>query len=210
MGGYPCGGPDEPCEEGSRPYFRPNASASRGQISKIVSNAAGLDEEVAGQDYEDVPPSDDPSSFYPYIQRLSSIGSVGGYPCGTPDPNSGPCDEEDRPYFRPANLVTRGQAAKIVGNTFYPNCQPRPQGVDIAQFAYHPDEVTVKVGTTVSWTNFDLDYHTVTSPPEAPGPLNSPNIQQNETWSYTFDTPGEYQYYCSPHTYMRGKVIVVP
>ncbi|HYP19551.1 MAG TPA: S-layer homology domain-containing protein, partial [Chloroflexia bacterium] len=37
IGGYPCGGMGEPCGTGDRPYFRPNANATRGQISKIVS-----------------------------------------------------------------------------------------------------------------------------------------------------------------------------
>ena len=207
VSGYPCGGPGEPCEEGSKPYFRPNANATRGQLSKIVSNAAGLDDEVSGQTYNDVPPSNDPSSFYVYIERLSARRVIGGYPCGTPDPNSGPCDDQDRPYFRPGNLVTRGQAAKIVGNTFYPGCE---RAVEIYNFAYKPESVTVKVGTTVRWTNLDLDYHTVTSPPEDGGPLESPVIQQNETWAYTFTAPGEYRYYCVPHPYMQGKVVVLP
>jgi len=38
MSGYPCGGPGEPCDPQSRPYFRPGATVSRGQSSKIVSN----------------------------------------------------------------------------------------------------------------------------------------------------------------------------
>ncbi|MDQ3705909.1 MAG: S-layer homology domain-containing protein [Chloroflexota bacterium] len=120
MGGYPCGGPGEPCGEENRPYFRPSANATRGQLSKIVSNTAGYNEQPTGQTFADVPPSNNPSSFYPYIQRLSSRGVMGGYPCGGPDE---PCGEQNRPYFRPNNLVTRGQAAKIVANTFYPNCQ---------------------------------------------------------------------------------------
>ncbi|HEY0071135.1 MAG TPA: S-layer homology domain-containing protein [Chloroflexia bacterium] len=120
MGGYPCGDPGEPCQNGDRPYFRPAANASRGQLSKIVSNAAGFDEEPEGQTYTDVPPSNDESSYYPYIERLSSRGVMSGYPCGGPGEE---CDDQDRPYFRPNNPVTRGQAAKIVANTFYPNCQ---------------------------------------------------------------------------------------
>ncbi|HEX8597388.1 MAG TPA: PQQ-dependent sugar dehydrogenase [Chloroflexia bacterium] len=206
MSGYPCGGPGESCEAGGRPYFRPNANATRGQLSKIVSNAAEFDEEVTGQTYADVPVSSDPSSFYTYIERLSDRQVMGGYACGTADPNSGPCDDQDKPYFRPGNLVTRGQAAKIVGNTFYPNCD---RGAEIRNFAYTPEELTVEVGTTVRWTNFDLDYHTVTSS-EPSGPLDSPHIQRDETWAYTFNTPGEYEYYCEPHPYMRGKVIVTP
>jgi plastocyanin len=206
MGGYPCGGPGESCQTGNRPYFRPGNNATRGQLSKIVANAAEYDMEESGQTYADVPVSTDPSSFYIYIERLSARHVVGGYACGTADPNSGPCDEQNRPYFRPGNLVTRGQAAKIVGNTFYPGCE---RAVDIRNFSYKPGEVTVQVGTTVRWTNFDLDYHTVTSSNPG-GPLDSPQIDRDETWTYTFNTPGEYEYYCVPHPYMHGKVIVTP
>jgi hypothetical protein len=124
MSGYACGtAPGEPCGEGNMSYFRPNSPVIRGQLSKIVANSAQLTDAVSGQTYTDVPESNDPSSFYVYIERLTQRGVMGGYACGTSDPNSGPCDKQNRPYFRPANLVTRGQAAKIVANTFFPNCQ---------------------------------------------------------------------------------------
>jgi hypothetical protein len=129
MGGYPCGGvnpqtgEDEECDDQDRPYFRVNNYATRGQLAKIVANAAGLSGSPSGQTYSDVPASTSPSSFYPYIEELSSMGVMGGYACGTTDPRSGPCDGSNRPYFRPSNNVTRGQAAKIVANTFFPNCQ---------------------------------------------------------------------------------------
>ncbi|HEX8598007.1 MAG TPA: S-layer homology domain-containing protein [Chloroflexia bacterium] len=120
MGGYPCGGPGEPCDGQNRPYFRPSANATRGQLSKIVSNAAGFNDAPQGQTYTDVPPSQNESSYYQYIERLSSRGVMSGYPCGGPGE---PCDDDNRAYFRPNSLVTRAQAAKIVSNTFFPNCQ---------------------------------------------------------------------------------------
>jgi hypothetical protein len=119
MGGYPCGGPGEQCDDQNRPYFRPAANATRGQLSKIVSNAAGFNDTPEGQTYTDVPPSEEVSSYYKYIERLTSRGVMGGYPCGSPGEQ---CDDQNRPYFRPNNFVTRGQSAKIVSNTFFPNC----------------------------------------------------------------------------------------
>lgn len=122
MSGYPCGRPSEPCAQppdAARPYFRPAANASRGQLSKIVSNAAGFTGDVIGQYYTDVP---DGSPFYLYVQRLTAAGAMSGYPCGGPDE---PCDAQSRTYFRPNADVTRGQASKIVSNTFFPNCQQR-------------------------------------------------------------------------------------
>ena len=79
MSGYPCGGPGEPCGPDNKPYFRPNSGATRGQLTKIVSNAAGYNDTPQGQTFEDVQPG---SSFYTYTQRLTSRGVMNGYPCG--------------------------------------------------------------------------------------------------------------------------------
>jgi hypothetical protein len=118
MGGYSCGGPGEPCvPPANRPYFRAGSPATRGQLSKIVSNAAGYSEPNTGQFYADVT-SDNP--FYPEIMRLTTRGAMSGYPCGGVGE---PCDGEQRPYFRWANPVTRGQASKIVVNSFFAECQ---------------------------------------------------------------------------------------
>jgi hypothetical protein len=119
MGGYPCGQREtETCiAPENRPYFRPNEDATRGQLSKIVANAAGYSEPVSGQFFADVT-GDNP--FYSEIMRLTNRNVMSGYPCGG---EGEPCDSENRPYFRWANPVTRGQASKIVANTFYPGCE---------------------------------------------------------------------------------------
>jgi hypothetical protein len=118
IGGYPCDTvPTEPCGAGNRPYFRPNANATRGQISKIVSQAAGYSEPHTGQMFEDVPLT---NTFYIWIERLASRGIMGGYECGDPGE---PCGTGNKPYFRPYNNATRGQTSKIVANTFFPGCQ---------------------------------------------------------------------------------------
>ncbi|HYO50073.1 MAG TPA: S-layer homology domain-containing protein [Chloroflexia bacterium] len=119
IGGYPCGGEGEPCGTANLPYFRPNSNATRGQISKIVSNAAGFSDPASGQLFEDVPAS---NSFYTWVQRLASRGFIGGYPCGGPGET---CGSGNLPYFRPNNNATRGQVSKIVANTFFPECQTR-------------------------------------------------------------------------------------
>jgi carboxypeptidase T len=118
MGGYPCGERgSEPCiQPDNRPYFRPTEDATRGQLSKIVSNAAGYNDPVSGVFYADV---DESNPFYVEVMRLTGRGVMSGYPCGG---EGEPCDPQNRPYFRWGNPVTRGQASKIVANTFYPNC----------------------------------------------------------------------------------------
>ncbi len=117
ISGYPCGSPGEPCVgPTNRPYFRVNASATRGQITKIVSNAAGFSEAVTGQTFQDVPPT---HTFYQWVQRLATRGIMGGYTCGGAGE---PCGPGSRPYFRPSSDATRAQVSKIVSNTFFPSC----------------------------------------------------------------------------------------
>ena len=112
MSGYECGAEGEPCDQDNTPYFRPNAHITRGQLSKIVSNAAGFIEDPGTRLYEDVPEN---NPFYPYVQRLSNHSVMSGYECGTIPEE--PCVSPDnRPYFRPFAEATRGQISKIVAN----------------------------------------------------------------------------------------------
>lgn len=118
IGGYPCGSAGEPCVvPGNRPYFRPNSNVTRGQLSKIVSGAAGWNETPSGQLFEDVPPG---SPFYVYIDRVAGHGVVGGYPCGGAGEMCVP--PAGRAYFRPNNNASRGQMGKIAAGAFFPNC----------------------------------------------------------------------------------------
>jgi plastocyanin len=116
IGGYPCGGPGEPCQAGSKPYFRPGDNASRGQIAKIVAGAANLTSTPTGQTFADVPTN---HTFYTFVEQLSANGAMGGYACGSPGEA---CDGQNRPYFRPNVKTTRGQIAKIVSMSFFPEC----------------------------------------------------------------------------------------
>jgi hypothetical protein len=115
ISGYQCGSPAEPCvAPHNLPYFRPSANASRGQIAKIVSGALRATEDPGPQIFEDVTPE---NAFYAGIQRLSRRNVMGGYACGQPGE---PCvPPENRPYFRPGIMATRGQMSKIISNTFF-------------------------------------------------------------------------------------------
>lgn len=116
IGGYPCGGGGEPCAAGNRPYFRPGASLTRGELAKIAVEAAGIEEIQAGQIFADVP---EQSTFYTWIQTLAISSIVGGYGCGG---EREPCYGLNEPYYRPTSGITRGQAAKVVSGTFFPGC----------------------------------------------------------------------------------------
>jgi plastocyanin len=73
---------------------------------------------------------------------------------------------------------------------------PGSVSVDMENYEFTPDAITITAGTTVIWTNKDLDGHTVTSDE---GSIDSGNLDTDETFSYTFDQPGTYPFYCTYH-----------
>ena len=77
--------------------------------------------------------------------------------------------------------------------------------VTIFNYSFAPGTLTVKVGTTVTWTNKDGFAHTVTADDNS---FNSGNVAANATYSHTFSKAGTFAYHCSIHTYMKGTVIV--
>ncbi|MEO6122626.1 MAG: plastocyanin/azurin family copper-binding protein [Ilumatobacteraceae bacterium] len=83
-----------------------------------------------------------------------------------------------------------------------------------AATAFLPSPMTVAVGTTVTWRNDDAVFHTVTSGTsngtvgKPDGKFESGNIQKGETFSMTFDEAGTFDYFCTPHPWMRGQVVV--
>jgi plastocyanin len=70
-----------------------------------------------------------------------------------------------------------------------------------------PDTVTVPVGTMVAWQNDDETPHTVTS---VDGTFHSLPLDTKDKFSFTFDKPGTFEYFCRLHPYMKAKVVVAP
>lgn len=77
--------------------------------------------------------------------------------------------------------------------------------IDIANFAFNKSSITIKKGDTVIWTNKDSVSHTVSGDNGGP---NSAFLNQNQTYSFTFDNTGSFSYHCKPHPSMTGTVIV--
>jgi len=89
-----------------------------------------------------------------------------------------------------------------------PSTSSNQNTVTIKDFAFNPGNITVKVGTKVTWTNEDSITHTVTADnPSADAPA-SDNIGKGESYSFTFNKAGTYTYHCTQHPYMKGKVVV--
>lgn len=79
--------------------------------------------------------------------------------------------------------------------------------VAIQNFAFSPANITVKKGTTVTWTNKDSVAHTVTETDGKTGPTSG-DVNPGANYTFTFNTPGTYHYHCSIHPEMVGTVIV--
>jgi plastocyanin len=77
--------------------------------------------------------------------------------------------------------------------------------VQIKDFAFHPDKLTVKVGTEVTWTNDDTFAHTVTADDKS---FDSKNIDPKGTFKQKFEKAGTYKYICNIHNSMMATVTV--
>lgn len=77
----------------------------------------------------------------------------------------------------------------------------------ISDFAFKPDAATVPLGTTIVWVNQDDVPHSVV---ETTGKFHSQALDTEDKFTFTFDKPGSYEYFCGLHPRMKGKVVVMP
>jgi plastocyanin len=90
-------------------------------------------------------------------------------------------------------------------STLQPTAPIRGPHVTIRDFAFSPQLLEVRVGTTVTWTNEDSAQHTVTF---RTGMADSGLLSEGQTYQCTFMTLGIFAYYCTVHPHMTGTVRV--
>jgi plastocyanin len=83
--------------------------------------------------------------------------------------------------------------------------QNAPAAVGIDNFTFNPQRLTVKAGTTVIWTNKDDIPHAIAAVDKS---FKSKVLDTEGAFSFTFATPGTYQYFCSLHPHMTGAIVV--
>ena len=101
-------------------------------------------------------------------------------------------------------LLTIGSGVMLIGcgnESKIP--EAKENQVLIKGYKFLPQDISVKVGTTVTWVNEDSVVHTV----EGSG-MDSGNMSKGDEFTFTFDKVGVYDYICGPHPYMTGSVIV--
>jgi plastocyanin len=99
------------------------------------------------------------------------------------------------------------QVAVLAGVTVVPIAAARAADatVKIENFTFAPQNLTVKIGTTVTWDNEDDIPHTIASSTKL---FRSNALDTGDKFSFTFTTPGAYQYFCSLHPHMIGTIVV--
>lgn len=80
-----------------------------------------------------------------------------------------------------------------------------PNTIEISNFSFAPAALTVPVGTTVTWVNEDDEPHTVV---DSDTLFKSHALDTGDKFSFTFTTPGKFQYFCTIHAHMVGMVVV--
>lgn len=98
--------------------------------------------------------------------------------------------------------ATSGTTTKTTTST--PTPAPEQKTITIQNFKYSPATLTVKAGTIVTWKNLDNMNHTIT----AENGSFSEAVAYGKSVSYTFTKPGTYNYKCTLHPTMVGKIIV--
>lgn len=82
--------------------------------------------------------------------------------------------------------------------------------LDIKLFMFKPSQMEIKAGTTLIWTNQDAIDHSVTAgkPGSLSGAFDSDFFGQGQTFEFTFNEPGTYDYFCKRHESMVGTIVV--
>jgi plastocyanin len=105
---------------------------------------------------------------------------------------------------RSLGILSLGLAAAATNLVRADPARAEDVAVHIDNFVFEPAQLTVKVGTTVAWTNRDDIPHTVV----CAGKFRSKTMDTDGTFSFTFTAPGEYKYFCSLHPHMTGTIKV--
>ncbi|HLN38915.1 MAG TPA: cupredoxin family copper-binding protein [Xanthobacteraceae bacterium] len=106
-----------------------------------------------------------------------------------------------------AALIGAAVGSVLAGGVLFARAQTAvAAAVGIDNFTFNPQTVTVKAGTTVTWTNKDDIPHGIATTNNAF--KRSQALDTDDSFSFTFSTPGTYQYFCYIHPHMTGTIVV--
>jgi plastocyanin len=139
------------------------------------------------------------------VVALAVSGCVEKQVIPQPTPTSTPTPASTTTSAQPAPTSTTPPTTAAL-TTAPPTSTQAAVAVEISGFAFNPATITILKGTTVVWTQNDRVSHSVTI---ASGTgFDSGLLGQGQTFSYTFNEAGTFNYGCSIHPSMSGKIIV--
>ena len=127
--------------------------------------------------------------FLIILGMFFSVGCVDNRDSNEPAPST-PVEEVDNGVAAGAEETGTGTGSDIAN-------------VEIRNYKYIPQNITIKVGQTVKWTNNDTVLHNVVG-----SGIESDYLQKGEKFTYTFEEEGTYPYKCKAHPWMEGEVTV--
>lgn len=143
------------------------------------------------------------ASFKPLVPCALVLAALALSSCGDDDGYAGTSQPE----------TTAAEEATTTGETEAGGNAPAPSGdavrsekVEIVEFAYEPDPVTIEAGGKVIWTNRDAAPHTATADD---GSFDTGTLEEGKLKSESFKQPGTFPYFCEIHPDMRGTIEVV-
>ena len=143
------------------------------------------------------------------VVKLNDSGDVKrGYIESIPSPTSSPAESVTPTPTKTPTITQRAtnRETKTVAQTSPTIVAETKHAINMTDYAYQPMKLTIKKGDSVTWVNRDLASHTVTS--ESGIELASEYLKTGESYAHTFRTSGTFSYYCQPHPYMKGTVVV--
>lgn len=191
--------------------FRPLKTVNLVENLKMLINTKRIDlsgVEVNSHPFADASAGEWYSKFVQYAKTNSWITA----------------DAENKIY--PDQGMTRAKLAQLIYNSLPKDIEPAPEptqqvtqqttqqtnqqsdyvlNVKIESAGYTKSTMTIGKGTTVKWTNLDSANHTVTSDTSV---FTSPTLKNGETWTYTFNTIGTFNYHCTLNPALKGTITV--
>src|SRR6266568_8466101 len=112
-------------------------------------------------------------------------------------------------YQRMLSISGALLVAAVTATTLFPSAPARAADatVKIDNFTFAPPSLTVKAGMTVTWRNEDDIPHAVASSTRV---FKSKALDTDDSFSFTFNDAGTYEYFCSLHPHMKGTIVVEP
>ena len=147
------------------------------------------------------------SKHWIFIIVVIAVLAIGGWYFVAKSKSSTTSTATPTPTMAMSTSTPTGQTGAATATPAANSDAQSAPSVTIQNFAFTPASISVKKGTTVTWTNKDSAGHTVTESDSQSGPTSG-TLSNGQSYHFTFNTVGTFHYKCSIHPSMTGTVTV--